>query len=303
MSKLLFNVHPLVIDKELATLIGLNETIILQQIHYWIEINRKASVNFYEEKYWTYNTIAEWREHFPFWSFDTVKRTLTRLRKLGLIITGNFNKLSMDRTLWYSIDYEKLNKLAEKPKEQSEEKPNKTAANVENSQKCILPQCKRADCTNALGQNAPMHWGKMPQAIPEITTEINSINTIYLSPKKELGIERETENTKREFDDILKNSCYDQFPEKDAIEQALRLLYFSDKPLKINDMKVPPNQVREDIKKVNWSTLEFALRDFKIQSEKQEIRYPVGYLSRCIYNAIFQGRLKMDAELRYSGFL
>src|SRR5690554_220537 len=102
MSKLLFNEQPLVIDKELAKLIGLNEAIVLQQIHYWLEINKKADKNFKDERYWTYNSVKDWQEEFPFFSYDTVKRTLTKLREMGLLFTGNYNKLKTDRTLWYS---------------------------------------------------------------------------------------------------------------------------------------------------------------------------------------------------------
>ena len=78
----LFNSHPLVVDKELATILGLNEALVLQQLNYWIEINKKNKRNFHEGKYWTYNTINEWQEEFPFWSTSTVKRTFKKLRDI-----------------------------------------------------------------------------------------------------------------------------------------------------------------------------------------------------------------------------
>jgi hypothetical protein len=108
MSKLLFNTRPLVIDPELAALLGLNESIILQQIHYWVELNRKAEKNFHEEFYWTYNTYEAWQEQFPFWHIDTIRRTIARLESKKLLITDNFNKAKFDRTKWYRIDYEAL---------------------------------------------------------------------------------------------------------------------------------------------------------------------------------------------------
>lgn len=122
MSKLLFNEQPLVIDKQLATLIGLNEAMVLQQIHYWVEINKKADKNFHEGKYWTYNSIEDWHKEFPFWSESTVKRILAKLRKSNLLITGNFNKQRRDRTLWYTINYEILEKIAEEAEGGKEEK-------------------------------------------------------------------------------------------------------------------------------------------------------------------------------------
>lgn len=95
-------------------LIGLNESIILQQIHNWLNINEKADINYYEGKYWIYNTISDWQDQFPFWSYDTVKRTLKSLRNMNLLLTGNFNKSDYDRTLWYTINYDEVSKLDEK---------------------------------------------------------------------------------------------------------------------------------------------------------------------------------------------
>ena len=107
----LFDNHPIVIDKHLASILGLNEAIILQRVHYWLEINKKNKKNYHEGKYWTYNTIKKWQGEFPFWSYETVKRTFKKLREANLIITNNFNVYQMDRTLWYTINYEKLQEL------------------------------------------------------------------------------------------------------------------------------------------------------------------------------------------------
>ena len=131
-SRLLFNAHPLVIDPELAALIGLNESIILQQIHYWTEMNRKSGRNFKEGFHWTFNSVASWQEQFPFWSADTIKRTLVNLRKKDILVVGNFNKLRIDRTLWYRIDYGALDSLKI----------------VSGNGQCKMPP--------PLGQNAPM---------------------------------------------------------------------------------------------------------------------------------------------------
>lgn len=109
--KLLLDSQPLIIIPELAELIGLNESIVLQQVHYWLEINRKADRNFYDGHHWTYNSYTNWQEQFPFWSIDTIKRTFTRLQSLNLLIIGNFNKAPYDRTKWYRIDYKHLAEL------------------------------------------------------------------------------------------------------------------------------------------------------------------------------------------------
>lgn len=108
MSKLLINEPPLQVLPSLAVLLGLNESIVLQQLHYWLE---KSKHN-YDDRQWVYNTSAEWQEQFPFWSEATIRRTFASLRDKGVVLTGNYNKAGFDRTLWYSIDYEALNNLA-----------------------------------------------------------------------------------------------------------------------------------------------------------------------------------------------
>ena len=109
MTLLIFDKYPLVIDKQLTKVIGLNQALILQQVYYCLKLNKKNNRNFHEGRYWTYNTINEWQEEFPFWSKETVKRAFNKLRQLGFIMVDNFNVYKMDRTLWYSIDYDRLN--------------------------------------------------------------------------------------------------------------------------------------------------------------------------------------------------
>ena len=71
----------LIVNTDLALVLGdLNEAIILNQLNYWLEINKKADKNFIDGKYWVYNSYAEWRENdFPYWSEKTIQRTFTRL--------------------------------------------------------------------------------------------------------------------------------------------------------------------------------------------------------------------------------
>ncbi len=98
----------LLIIPTIARVIGLNEAIILQQIHYWLQIAAEKGNNFNDGYYWTYNSVREWAEQFPFWHQDTIRRALNRLIEQKLLITANYNKLKYDRTKWYRINYKKL---------------------------------------------------------------------------------------------------------------------------------------------------------------------------------------------------
>lgn len=108
---LLIDESPLVILPSLVKAIGANEAIVLQQIHYWLDINKKANRNYYDGKYWTYNTYEGWHEEFFWLSESTVRRVLAELVKKGLLIKGNYNKSKFDRTNWYTINYDEVNKL------------------------------------------------------------------------------------------------------------------------------------------------------------------------------------------------
>lgn len=95
MSKLLLDEQPLLVLPKLAHKIGLNESIVVQQIHYWNEINKKANNNFKDGYYWTYNSYEKWMEQFPFWGIATLKRTFSNLEKQGIVVSANYNTLNI----------------------------------------------------------------------------------------------------------------------------------------------------------------------------------------------------------------
>jgi hypothetical protein len=104
-SRLLMQEPPLVIQPTLATLLGLHEAIILQQINYWIS---KPKAHERDGRRWVYNSYAEWQTQFPFLSADQIKRAILHLEKNGVLLSANYNDLAVNRTKWYSIDYEAL---------------------------------------------------------------------------------------------------------------------------------------------------------------------------------------------------
>lgn len=97
------------IRMEIAAIIGLNESIIIQQIHYWNCKNESNNNNYAEGHYWTYNTMKQWCETFPCFSLSTIERIFSNLEKKGLIISKKLHADKTNRTKWYRIDYEKLN--------------------------------------------------------------------------------------------------------------------------------------------------------------------------------------------------
>jgi DNA-binding PadR family transcriptional regulator/predicted RNA-binding Zn-ribbon protein involved in translation (DUF1610 family) len=161
MSKLLFDEHPLVILPELAVRIGLNEAIVLQQIHYWIQ----KSDHLVGGVKWVYNTVEEWSKQFPFFSPSTVRRTLEKLELEGYVITGNHNRLKMDKTKWYSINYAVIESMQESPIVKSD------------SPSAQIEQMESPKVSSSTAQIEQMQSPKLSKAIPETTQKLSQENT------------------------------------------------------------------------------------------------------------------------------
>ena len=185
----------LIINTDLAMVLGdLNESIVLNQLNYWIEINRKADKHFIEGRYWVYNTYNDWKtNNFPYWSEKTIQRTFTRLENKGIVVSANYNKSAIDKTKWYTIDYEVLEKLVKAYNDGHDKMSPRQDNESYRRDKMSCPE----------GQN--------DRAIPEITSEttnrdyipettaINAFNSkkelkgnihAFLSGRKEVGEEK-----------------------------------------------------------------------------------------------------------------
>lgn len=104
MSKLLIPEPPLQVIRSLAVRIGLNEAIVLQQLHYWSQRSKDDG--------WVERTYDEWRDQdFTFWSLSTVKRTFGALQALGLVLSERVPS-NLERTRRFRVDYEALEQLA-----------------------------------------------------------------------------------------------------------------------------------------------------------------------------------------------
>lgn len=88
---------------EVATKYGVHSAILLDNFYYWIEKNRANGNNFFDGYYWTYNSKKALSELFPYLSEKQVRTAIENLVNDGILITGNYNEMKMDRTTWYSI--------------------------------------------------------------------------------------------------------------------------------------------------------------------------------------------------------
>ncbi|TCK03277.1 UNVERIFIED_ORG: replication initiation and membrane attachment protein [Anoxybacillus amylolyticus] len=221
MSKLLLDEKPLVILPSLAKEIGLNEAIVLQQLHYWLQ----ESNNERDGHRWVYNTYEDWQKQFPFWSIRTIRRTIKNLENKGIVISDYLNSMKIDKTKWYRIDYERLEEIVS---EENDMWPDHVAKMASRD-----------------GQNGHIHMAKMATPITreytENTTDIKDDDkdeTMNDLSEETTENERETECNpvtefekafgylppsilQQEFEQVIENG---QFQEPEAIiVEAIRL--------------------------------------------------------------------------------
>jgi hypothetical protein len=90
-------------DVEFATEYGILEAILFQNIAFWIEKNRANDKQYFDGKYWTYNSTRAFQQLFPYASAKKINNALANLIDAGLLEVGNYNKSAYDRTRWFAL--------------------------------------------------------------------------------------------------------------------------------------------------------------------------------------------------------
>lgn len=121
-----------VIDTNILALIfTLDECTFLHRLNFWIQGKLKTQEDTgiqqlgyrkSEKRMYVFKTIRasqnsktrSWLQELPFFSERSFTRMTKGLVDRGIIITGTFNKFSADKTIWYTIDYDKLDDYCNK---------------------------------------------------------------------------------------------------------------------------------------------------------------------------------------------
>ena len=110
MSSALINDYPITFLPHLAKAIGVNEALVLQQLHYWLVNHAEVQ---HEGKFWIYKTYEEWQEQdFFFWSVRTVKSIFKKLGDMGLIESQKLSSNRHNRVNYYTINSVKLAEIS-----------------------------------------------------------------------------------------------------------------------------------------------------------------------------------------------
>lgn len=90
-------------DTELAVKYGINEAILISHFAGWIKYNKRQEVNFKDGRTWTYQSKKQIQASLPFFSYESVKYYCEKLVEQGVLVTANYNKSKIDKTLWYAF--------------------------------------------------------------------------------------------------------------------------------------------------------------------------------------------------------
>ena len=90
-------------DGDVAKKYGVPEAILFYNIAFWEKQNRLNKHNYFEGRYWTYNTLKAYAGLFYFISEATIKRALKHLKDEGLILAGNFEDDRFNHTNYYTL--------------------------------------------------------------------------------------------------------------------------------------------------------------------------------------------------------
>lgn len=139
--------------------------VILANIEYWVTVNELHEkdwdnpVHLHDGKWWTFGSVEYYSKYFPHLTYKQVKVRLQKLEDAGYIVSGNYNKISLDRTKWYTLsdEYRQIRQA-----EMDAVNGKKNDKNVGSD----LP--KRVDMLTQTGQSSTtVRLDRMGQAIPD----------------------------------------------------------------------------------------------------------------------------------------
>lgn len=113
---LLIQDAPHVFSPCLAKEIGLHECLMLQQLHWLIQNN---NCKYHDRHFWWKHTNTQWIDTLPYFQNEKrVLKTVKSLRSQNLLITETLSwkieKIRGDRTLWYRVNYQEVERLSKR---------------------------------------------------------------------------------------------------------------------------------------------------------------------------------------------
>jgi len=93
---------------ELAQQYGVECAILIDYFQFWIIQNKAMKIDFHDGKTWIHLTQEEISAWYPYWNRNKVQAIIQKLVDYGVLIKGNYNKSSFDKTTWYAFKNEEM---------------------------------------------------------------------------------------------------------------------------------------------------------------------------------------------------
>lgn len=147
-------------DISIAEKYGVNISIFLNNMGYWIKHNIANEKHFHDGRYWTYNSVKSYSILFPYWTIKQVRTIINQCVSHELVVKGNYNERKYDQTQWHGLTDLGLKLLN-------------------------LPICPNGQMELPSGANGVAQKGK---PIPNINTDINTDKNKERGKKRHLSL-------------------------------------------------------------------------------------------------------------------
>lgn len=91
------------LNVKVATHFDTDTALFLQNIKYWTFKNLSNKKHIHNGLCWTYDSLDALCDAFPYWSRRQIERVINNCIKHGLLVKGNYNSTTYDRTCWYAM--------------------------------------------------------------------------------------------------------------------------------------------------------------------------------------------------------
>ena len=109
-----------ILTQEIAQSLGQNESILLNQILYWLSKCGREIAG--QQGKWIYNSLADWHKQFGYWTMYKLRKTIKSLEELGIIKSIKINAKKWNHTKWYTVDHNQYKKLLKQIEDTKETK-------------------------------------------------------------------------------------------------------------------------------------------------------------------------------------
>lgn len=312
----LYNEKPIVLNPNLILIFDGDAKLaaILQQCHYWINFNKQnaemelANINtYYDNCFWFFRTYEEWEVELFWIDLRTIKRKIKKLEDMGLLISNNFNKSKLDRTKWYTINYDKLAelekqfepKLKEKMLKIEKRKQKNKEYNVSNTSKhcknsctpdsvnlTLLPKCQ-VDTINSVNLTLAIQENNYKE-----NNYIQDNNIVSQSVIDKQNLKNEMTDGQTDYTQNFKIEIENNENELNKIVVGIvNDLLANKKTITVNNKKICINSLVAELKKLDKNNLlkliDYVAKKFE-SNNSDNIKNKNKYIASIFTNAVFE---------------